>query len=304
MRGYRRLTPAEPAEPAQEEMEVSAEPAEPAKEEAHFTAVRERTGCTPPWRQQAQHEPAEPAQEEMEVSAEPAEPAKEEGEVSAEPSSVTTPSRPEPQPPPPSPNDVAALVEIGASVGVATYDGMNAAIDAAVAAAANASSSSAAYSAAYNAAVAAAAAADGGPCPDSAPAAPRCPDTMQIPIAWEQVKYYCDPLTARVKYDSKTSPIALPHPELQFRGYVVDGNNVSALFKSPSAWGKKGTRFPAKPSGGVNKRWFEGLNACTSEEEKALYKKQKGSEYVPKTQRGSEGAAASKSPSAPAASRT
>ena len=54
-----------------------------------------------------------------------------------------------------------------------------------------------------------------------------CPDSLQVPLQWEQVLYYTDPKTGKQKYDVKTSPIPLPHPGLQFRGCVVDGDNVS-----------------------------------------------------------------------------
>ena len=204
---------------------------------------------------------------------------------------MTTPSPTETLPPPPSTNDPAALFGI-----VGTYDQLNSAIDAAQAAAPRLGATySEAYSEAYNAA-AAAVAAQSGPYPDSAGDAPAqtaavisgpCPDTIQIPITKEQVRWFADPITCKMKYDTKTSPIPLPHPDLQFKGYVVDGPNVSVLFKSPSAAGKKGTRFPRKPSGGVNKRWFQELNACTTTEEKERYKRQHWSEYVPRSARGS-----------------
>ena len=200
---------------------------------------------------------------------------------------MTTPSPTETLPPPPSTNDPDALFGI-----VGTYDHLSAAIDAAQAAAPRLGATySEAYSEAHNAAAAAVAAhnaaAAAAPAQTAAVVSGPCPDTIQIPIAKEQVRYFADPITCKMKYDTKTSPIPLPHPDLQFKGYVVDGPNVSVLFKSPSAAGKKGTRFPRKPSGGVNKHWLQELNACTTTEEKERYKMQHWSEYVPRSARGS-----------------
>jgi hypothetical protein len=111
-----------------------------------------------------------------------------------------------------------------------------------------------------------------------------CPDSVQVPLQWDQVLYWTCPITNKLKYDSKTSPITLPHPDLQFRGYVFSGVNVSAHFTS-SARDKKGLRHPSKPSGGKNKRYFEGLKNCKSDDECKRFKKDHAGEYTPRHQR-------------------
>lgn len=111
-----------------------------------------------------------------------------------------------------------------------------------------------------------------------------CPDSLQVPLRWEQVLYLTDDKTGMQKYDSKTSPIPLPHPGLEFRGYVVDGMNVAARFTCGDR-GRKGLRCPDKPSGGVNKRFFDGLKACRDDDERKRYKREHAGDYVPRSSR-------------------
>ena len=57
-----------------------------------------------------------------------------------------------------------------------------------------------------------------------------CPISMLLPIEWRDVRYFTDE-TGRHRYDTKNSPLPLPHPNMEFRGYIenTDGS-VSAFF--------------------------------------------------------------------------
>ena len=92
-----------------------------------------------------------------------------------------------------------------------------------------------------------------------------CPDSLQMPLEWDQVLYYTNPVTGKTSYDRCTSPIPLPHPELQFKGYVVDAANqtIAAFFAKEGAKAQKGMRLP-RPAGGANRAYFEGQRAAGS----------------------------------------
>ena len=86
-----------------------------------------------------------------------------------------------------------------------------------------------------------------------------------MPLAWDQLLYYTNPATGKRSYGRSTSPIPLPHPELQFKGYVVDEakNTISAFCVKKGAKAHKGIRLP-RPAGGVSKRYFEVQRATRS----------------------------------------
>ena len=65
---------------------------------------------------------------------------------------------------------------------------------------------------------------------------------------------------------------------------MIDGDKVSARFTSAER-GRKGLRWPTKPSGGVNKRYFEGLKECKNEDERKAYKKAHAKDYTPWSER-------------------
>ena len=114
-----------------------------------------------------------------------------------------------------------------------------------------------------------------------------CPDSIQIPISWGQVLYYVDPKTQVRKYDFKTSPLPLPHKDLEFRGYVFnkDKTDVSAWFVKRGLKAKHGTRHPSKPSGGVNKAYFDGLKTCKNERDRLDFVAQNRGTYKPHSKR-------------------
>ena len=86
-----------------------------------------------------------------------------------------------------------------------------------------------------------------------------------MPLEWDQVLYYTNPVTGKTSYDRCTSPIPLPHPELQFKGYVVDAANptIAAFFAKEGAKAQKGMRLP-RPAGGAHRAYFEGQRAAGS----------------------------------------
>ena len=43
--------------------------------------------------------------------------------------------------------------------------------------------------------------------------------------------------------------------------------------------------MPSKPSGGVNKRFFDGLLSCKDEGERKAYKKERAVDYAPRSKR-------------------
>ena len=92
-----------------------------------------------------------------------------------------------------------------------------------------------------------------------------CPESLQVQLQWGHFLFWACPNTGKQKYDSKTSPIPLPHPDHHCRGYVFNGDSVSARFTS-TARGRRGLRIPGTLRGGVNKRFFEGLQSCTKDE--------------------------------------
>ena len=85
-----------------------------------------------------------------------------------------------------------------------------------------------------------------------------------MPVEWSQVLYYTNPATGKISYDRSKSPIPLPHPELQFKGYVVDEakQTVSAFFAKEGAKAQKGIRLPRPSGGSVYKRYLEGQRAA------------------------------------------
>ena len=81
-----------------------------------------------------------------------------------------------------------------------------------------------------------------------------CPLSMLLPIEWDKVRYYTDETGAQ-RYDTRNSPLPLPHPSMEFRGYVEnDDGSASAFFTDKTRRGQPGTRLPKKRAGGVNKR--------------------------------------------------
>ena len=112
-----------------------------------------------------------------------------------------------------------------------------------------------------------------------------CPLSMLLPIEWDKVRYYTDETGAQ-RYDTKNSPLPLPHPSMEFRGYVenTDGS-VSAFFTDKTRRGQPGTRLPKKRAGGVNKRFFDGLEQARTDEERAKYRREYGDFYIPHKKR-------------------
>jgi len=84
-----------------------------------------------------------------------------------------------------------------------------------------------------------------------------CPRSLLVHLEWEQVRWYTNP-TGKMVYDTKNSPVPLPHPNMEFRGYVEndEDTSVSALFVNKTLKGDKtrqgqpGTRLP-RPAGGA-----------------------------------------------------
>ena len=113
-----------------------------------------------------------------------------------------------------------------------------------------------------------------------------CPNTLEMPLTWDQVRYYTNPVTGKRGFDRLTSPIPIPHKDLKFSGYVKDEalQTVSAFFVKDGIKAKKGCRL-ARPSGGVNKEYFDGLQQCTSRESRAKYKREKSDLYTPHSKR-------------------
>ena len=112
-----------------------------------------------------------------------------------------------------------------------------------------------------------------------------CPLSMLLPIEWNKVRYYTDERGTQ-HYDTKNSPLPLPHPSLEFRAYVesTDGK-VSAFFTDKTRRGQPGTRMPNKRSGGVNKMFFDGLKQARTDEERAKYRREYGDVYIPHKKR-------------------
>ena len=78
-----------------------------------------------------------------------------------------------------------------------------------------------------------------------------CPLSVLVPLEWEQVMWYMN-RKGKMVYDAKNSPVPLPHPQMEFRGYVecdVDAS-VSAFFVDKRRKGERGTRLPSKGAGG------------------------------------------------------
>ena len=97
-----------------------------------------------------------------------------------------------------------------------------------------------------------------------------CPRSMLLPIEWSQVRIFLDHKN-KVHLDTKTSPLPLPHPNMEFRGYVENSDDsISAFFMRR---GEAGTRMPKKRSGGINKRYFDGLKKARTGAERAQYRR-------------------------------
>jgi hypothetical protein len=94
------------------------------------------------------------------------------------------------------------------------------------------------------------------PPPKAAAVLQSCPDSLKLPIEWDQVLYFQDRRTGERKFDRVTSPIALPHPDLEFSGYVVSDNKwtISAFFKKKGLTHTRGCRLPREAGG--KKGWF------------------------------------------------
>ena len=81
-----------------------------------------------------------------------------------------------------------------------------------------------------------------------------CPISKLVPIEWNDVRYFTDE-SGWVKFDTKNSPLPLPHPNMEFRGYIenTDGS-VSAFSTDRTRRGQPGTRMPKKRAGVVQER--------------------------------------------------
>ena len=105
-----------------------------------------------------------------------------------------------------------------------------------------------------------------------------CPRSMLLPIEWSQVHIFLDHKN-KVHLDTKTSPLPLPHPNMEFRGYVENSDDsISAFFMRR---GEAGTRMPKKRSGGINKKYFDGLKKARTDAERAQYRRDCRDLYVP-----------------------
>ena len=77
------------------------------------------------------------------------------------------------------------------------------------------------------------------------------PISMLVPLEWNQVLFFTNPRTGVQGFDTKNSPVPLPYPNMEFRGYIEgDSNTVSAFFTDKNRRGQPGTRMPKKPDGG------------------------------------------------------
>jgi hypothetical protein len=113
-----------------------------------------------------------------------------------------------------------------------------------------------------------------------------CPESVQMPLEWHQVLYHFNPVTNKRSMDWKTSPIEVPHPELLFKGYVVDAENhtVSAFFAKEGVKRRMGVRCP-RPAGGVNKRFFDGRKKCETDLDRSKYNQNNAKLYTPRSHR-------------------
>ena len=70
------------------------------------------------------------------------------------------------------------------------------------------------------------------------------------------------------------------------RGYVVDEaqNRISAWFAKEGEKAKRGVRMP-RPTGGMSKRYYEGLDLCSTADEKAEYKRSNAEHFTPRSKR-------------------
>ena len=101
-------------------------------------------------------------------------------------------------------------------------------------------------------------------------------------VANNDVRYFTDE-TGTQRYDTKNSPLPLPHPNMEFRGYVENSDDsISAFFMRR---GEAGTRMPKKRSGGINKRYFDGLKKARTGAERAQYRRDCRSLFVFHTDR-------------------
>ena len=93
--------------------------------------------------------------------------------------------------------------------------------------------------------------------PEPRPQLQICPDNLKLPLQWDQVLCYEDPVTGERKFDRKRCPIDLPHPDLEFCGYVLDDNRseISAFFRRKGLHGVTGARLP-RPAGGAKAPYF------------------------------------------------
>ena len=71
-----------------------------------------------------------------------------------------------------------------------------------------------------------------------------CPMMLKLPIEWRDILYFRDPNNGKLMFNTKDSPIPLPHIGMEFRGYIVEDNgSVFAFFtdKSKVALQQRGT---------------------------------------------------------------
>ena len=112
-----------------------------------------------------------------------------------------------------------------------------------------------------------------------------CPLAQLLPIERHQVRLFMDN-KGKVHYDTKTPPLPLPHPNMEFRGYVTNSDgSISALFTDKTRRGERGTRMPKKRAGGVNKRYFDGLKNVRTDTERAQYRRDCRNLYIPYRER-------------------
>ena len=112
-----------------------------------------------------------------------------------------------------------------------------------------------------------------------------CPLMLKLPIEWKDVRYIFDS-KRKWRYDTKTSPMPMPHPNMEFRGYIEnEDGSVAAFFTDRRRRGEPGMRMPKKRAGGVNKQYFDGLREQQTDEARAKFKREHAHLYVPRIQR-------------------
>ena len=112
-----------------------------------------------------------------------------------------------------------------------------------------------------------------------------CHLMLKLPIEWKDVRYIFDS-KRKWRYDTKTSPMPMPHPNMEFRGYIEnEDGSVAAFFTDRRRRGEPGMRMPKKRAGGVNKQYYDGLREQQTDEDRAKFKRENAHLYVPRLKR-------------------